>query len=178
MWTLCSIGSNQNPANNTARTLERLAQWFGSVHVSPLIETPPVDVLGDAPFLNGLVRFESSLSDAQLKHKLVDLEISLGRDRDHPDSKRRARPMDIDILDRALRRADLSVEESTPYLDLMLAADQGLGHQPRWEITVGGDLLGKEPTTVYFDDCTGQIGVIDQQPYRIQDRFKPAFASQ
>lgn len=174
MWTLCSIGSNQDPAANTARTIEQLAQWFGRVKVSPLIETDAVDVAGGGAFLNGLVRFETALSDLQLKARLVDLEIRLGRDRDHPDSKTRPRPMDIDILDRALRVDALATDERSPYLDAMLSAEQGDRSAPRWEISIDGQLLGQEPTTVYFDDRTGHVRVVNQQMNGVQHRLQPA----
>ena len=178
MWTLCSIGSNQEPARNTVKTISRLAEWFGVLKISPLIETQAVNVAGNSSFLNGLVRFETSLNDVQLKQKLVQLEVDLGRDRDHPLSKSQPRPMDIDILSRALRFDDLSVSEDTPYMDAMLEADRGVGSHPHWQITLDGCLLGEKPSTVYFDDSAGHVRVVDQQADRVQDRLQASFALQ
>ena len=175
MWTLCSLGSNLDPIANTAKTLGTMAQWFGQVKVSPLIETDAVDVDGDHAFLNGLVRFQSELDDSALKQRLSGLEIALGRDRSHPDSKTRARPMDIDILARAATLDALRVTETTPYLDQMLASEAGSTANPRWSVRVGDGLLGQKSATVYFDHGTGQVRVVDQQPDSVQNGIQSAF---
>ncbi len=177
MWTLCSLGSNLDPARNTASALRALVKWFGPLEVSPLIETDAVNVTGGGTFLNGLVRFQTDCSDEELKRRLNALETALGRDRNHPKSKTRPRPIDIDILCRADARDGLIATESTPYLDQMLAseADDSIG--PRWKVKVDAALLGEEAATIHFDHSTGQVRIADQGPKGIQDGIQPAFAS-
>ncbi len=179
MWTLCSLGSNVDPETNVPKALERLARWFGVVHVSPMIRTAPVGVIGRGDFLNGLIRFETILSDADLKARLNALEVDLGRDRGHPDSKRLPRPLDVDIQDRQLRQASLKPSEASPYMAKMWAADQGQPDQTQlWPIDLDGQSLGQEPAAVYFDHRTGQVSVVAQQINRLQDRLQSPFPLQ
>lgn len=179
MWTLCSIGSNVDPEASVPVALDRLARWFRVVEVSPLIRTRPVGIVGRGDFLNGLVRFQTDLGDADLKQYLNALEIDLGRDRSHPDKKRLPRPLDIDIQDRKLKREALEPSENSPYMRQMWAADSGdLDGLEVWPVDLDGQSFGQEPTAVYFDHRTGEVRVGAQQIDGLQDGLKPALALQ
>ena len=177
MWTLCSIGSNIEPVNNTALALTRLARLFGQVQLSPLVRTRAVAVTGQQDFLNAFIRFESDASDFELKQQLNAIEIDLGRDRSHRDSKILPRPMDIDILDRQHTLARLKPNESTPYLNAVWHAEQSGQPDQTWSVEVGGVLLGQVPATIDFDHTTGQVSVVTQQTNRVEHRGKASLAS-
>ena len=177
MWTLCSIGSNVEPINNTALALTRLARLFGQVQLSPLVRTRAVAVTGQQDFLNAFIRFESDASDFELKQQLNAIEIDLGRDRSHRDSKILPRPMDIDILDRQHTLARLKPNESTPYLNAVWHAEQSGQPDQTWSVEVGGVLLGQVPATIDFDHTTGQVSVVTQQTNRVEHRGKASLAS-
>ena len=177
MWTLCSIGSNIEPINNTALALTRLARLFGQVQLSPLVRTRAVAVTGQQDFLNAFIRFESDASDFELKQQLNAIEIDLGRDRSHRDSKILPRPMDIDILDRQHTLARLKPNENTPYLNAVWHAEQSGQPDQTWSVEVGGVLLGQVPATIDFDHTTGQVRVVTQQPNRVEHRGKASLAS-
>ena len=177
MWTLCSIGSNIEPVNNTALALTRLARLFGQVQLSPLVRTRAVAVTGQQDFLNAFIRFESDASDFELKQQLNAIEIDLGRDRSHRDSKILPRPMDIDILDRQPTLARLKPNESTPYLNAVWQAEQAGQLDQTWSVEVAGVLLGQMPATINFDHTTGQVRVVTQQPNRVEHRGKASLAS-
>ena len=177
MWTLCSIGSNIEPINNTALALTRLARLFGQVQLSPLVRTRAVAVTGQQDFLNAFIRFESDASDFELKQQLNAIEIDLGRDRSHRDSKILPRPMDIDILDRQRSLERLKPNESTPYLNAVWQAEQAGQLDQTWSVEVAGVLLGQMPATINFDHATGQVRVVTQQTNRVEHRGKASLAS-
>jgi len=179
MWTLCSLGSNVEPEHNIPLAIDRLARWFSLLQVSPLIHTAPVGLMGGGDFINGLVRFQTNLSDGELKQRLNALEIDLGRDRHHPDKKRLPRTIDVDILDRRRALKDLVPGENTPYMRDMWAADQGVFKGlTLWPVRLDQQLLGQETAAVHFDHRTGQVRVSAEQIERIQNRLKPALALQ
>lgn len=177
MWTLCSIGSNIEPINNTALALTRLARLFGQVQLSPLLRTRAVAVTGEQDFLNAFIRFETDASDFELKQQLNAIEIDLGRDRAHRDSKILPRPMDIDILDRQRTLERLKLNESAPYLNAVWHAEQSGQPGQTWSVEVGGVLLGQMPATIDFDHTTGQVSVVAQQTNRVEHRGKASLAS-
>src|SRR5690554_5388199 len=94
---LCSMGANLAPEVNFAKAREKL-NGFGQAYYSRAIYTRPVAMQSDFEFLNALFLFETELDVQQLKQQFNAIEIALGRDRDHPESATRDRPMDIDIL--------------------------------------------------------------------------------
>src|SRR5690554_4523251 len=94
---LCSMGANIAPEVNFAKARAQL-NGFGQAYYSRAIYTRPVAMQSDFEFLNALFLFETELDAHQLKQRFNAIEIALGRDREHPQSATRDRPMDIDIL--------------------------------------------------------------------------------
>lgn len=93
-----SLGTNINPEENVWHMLDALLELFGALDVSLIEQTEATGFSSAHYFLNLCVRIKSEDSHEELKKKLVQIEIDLGRDRSHPDSKRSDRPADIDIL--------------------------------------------------------------------------------
>jgi 2-amino-4-hydroxy-6-hydroxymethyldihydropteridine diphosphokinase len=97
-----SLGSNMgNRAENIARAIAAMeARGVHVVKRSALYETAPVDVRGNAWFLNAAVQAETELMPLQLIHALLKIERELGRKRlpATPDGLKEPRTIDIDIL--------------------------------------------------------------------------------
>lgn len=94
-----SIGSNIKPTMNIPLILQALLQKMQIVSISRIMATPAVDMLDNTQaFYNLVAAFDSHMNSAELKSWLIDIEIQLGRDRDHPLSKMLGRPADIDEI--------------------------------------------------------------------------------
>ncbi|MCH8498386.1 MAG: 2-amino-4-hydroxy-6-hydroxymethyldihydropteridine diphosphokinase [Marinobacter sp.] len=173
MWYLCGMGSNIDPADNIPRALARLSQTFGALRVSEIIHTPPYGMTSANSFLNALVMFETDHTQPQLKGWLNQLETGLGRDRDHPESSTRDRPMDIDIL--AVREqpcfADVTLAE--PYFRQLLAGAPEPGACRR--VVFADRWLGEAPATIHWDERAGHIVVIHQRQQLHDHALEAAF---
>ena len=96
---LVGLGSNIDPEFHVINTLEKLTELFGVVLVSSVIRTEPFGMSDHSqPFLNGALALTCTLNAAELQRILHQLEIKAGRDRAHPQSSTRARPLDLDVL--------------------------------------------------------------------------------
>ena len=78
-----SLGSNMGDrAENITHAIAALgAQGVRVTRQSSLYETEPVDVRGDAWFLNGVIEAETELTPEALMQVLLSIERSLGRQR-------------------------------------------------------------------------------------------------
>ncbi len=92
------IGSNIDPRANVPRILDALADLVSEVVVSPIVETRPVAMDSQSDFLNLVVCVPWNDGADALKAVCVAIEASLGRDRDHEESKYRDRTADLDLL--------------------------------------------------------------------------------
>ncbi|MCI0713608.1 MAG: 2-amino-4-hydroxy-6-hydroxymethyldihydropteridine diphosphokinase [Chloroflexi bacterium] len=92
------IGSNIRPAENVAGVLRRLLDMTDSMVISRIIETTPEGFQSDNQFLNLAVCMGSPLDESTLKAEFVRLEIDMGRNRNDPQSSKKDRPADLDIL--------------------------------------------------------------------------------
>ena len=94
-----AIGSNQGDrARYCWSAVQQIAHHdqINVVHISPLIETPPVGQPEfSAPFLNGAIQVETSLGSHALLHELQTIEKRLGRERKE---KWEPRTIDLDLL--------------------------------------------------------------------------------
>jgi 2-amino-4-hydroxy-6-hydroxymethyldihydropteridine diphosphokinase len=91
------LGSNVAPARNIADALTRLADLFGPLEISRIVETAPTARL-NGPFLNAVAYLRSELNSAELKSTLCSIETAFGRDRTDPNRGRKDRVIDLDIL--------------------------------------------------------------------------------
>ncbi len=93
-----AVGSNLNDRENyIKRAQESLASTPGNqfLQISPLYETEPVGGPPQGKFLNAVWEIETSLSPRELLNQLLDIEQSLGRERE---VKNGPRTIDLDIL--------------------------------------------------------------------------------
>lgn len=95
---LCSLGSNLAPEYNISRAKSYLTGIAQKVQYSRVITTEPVAMASDNQFLNALFVVQTHLPVDRLKQAFNTIEISLGRDRNDPQSSIKDRPIDIDIL--------------------------------------------------------------------------------
>src|SRR5271154_213362 len=96
-----SLGSNMGDrAQNIALAIQALGErGLRVTRESSLYETEPVDVRGGGWFLNGVVQAETELMPPQLMSVLLEIERSLGRQRQPVSGgPKEPRTIDIDIL--------------------------------------------------------------------------------
>jgi 2-amino-4-hydroxy-6-hydroxymethyldihydropteridine diphosphokinase len=158
------LGSNIEPDEQLARALMALLEIAPRLYLTRAIETTPAAMPSNRRFLNALVCFESDLTPAQLKACLNAIEIASGRDRHHPESSRRDRTLDVDIL--AVDDWELSqLIADCPYLAPLqidftsAASDAPAGCPLRLP---GGELAGQRATTIDRHPTTGDVRVVEQ----------------
>ncbi|MEI7769556.1 MAG: 2-amino-4-hydroxy-6-hydroxymethyldihydropteridine diphosphokinase [Chloroflexales bacterium] len=91
------LGSNIAPRQHMVLMLRALLPLAPTLHVGRVVQTAPIGVAGE-PFLNAPVCLASRLSPQALKAFFNATEARLGRDRADPDSKRKSRTADLDLL--------------------------------------------------------------------------------
>ena len=92
------IGSNVNPSVNVARAISALLAISPELSLSRVLQTQPVGIASEAPFLNAVVYLHTRLDKKALKHRLNMIEEQLGRDRSDPERGRKDRTIDLDLL--------------------------------------------------------------------------------
>jgi len=92
------LGSNLGDRETTlARAAESLAALGRVTAVSPWLQTAPVGYADQPDFLNGAVLLETQLPPTELLHRLLQIELTHGRDRSHGIVKG-PRTLDLDLL--------------------------------------------------------------------------------
>lgn len=92
------LGSNIEPEQHFPQIIEALLQWSDRLDLSKIYRVEPMNMKSSNYFLNAVVRIQTDFNRSDLKAKLSALEIEMGRDRSDPNSKRKDRPADVDIL--------------------------------------------------------------------------------
>jgi 2-amino-4-hydroxy-6-hydroxymethyldihydropteridine diphosphokinase len=116
------LGSNIAPRRHMAQMLRALLQVTPTIYVGRIVETAPVGVAGE-PFLNAPVCLSSNLSPQALKAFFNATEARLGRDRADPNSKRKSRTADLDLLfglEDGVRDVPAQLLPDEPYMRPML----------------------------------------------------------
>jgi 2-amino-4-hydroxy-6-hydroxymethyldihydropteridine diphosphokinase len=91
-----ALGSNVGDrASHLAYAVGRLETLLADVHVSPFIETAPVDVEPQPAFLNGALTGLSGGTPRDLLESLLAIEAERGRVRPHPGAPR---TLDLDLI--------------------------------------------------------------------------------
>jgi 2-amino-4-hydroxy-6-hydroxymethyldihydropteridine diphosphokinase len=105
-----ALGSNLGDRSTyLTHGVEALRATLAGVRVSSFIETEPVGVIGQPPFLNGVIVAETILPARALLDFLLDTERRLGRLRPFD---RAPRTLDLDLIlygDRVIQEPDLQV---------------------------------------------------------------------
>ena len=99
------VGSNIDAAANVPAAVEKLSGVGEVVAVSQMLTSAPVGRTDQPAFTNGAVRLRTSLSEGDLKQRLLKIEADLGRVRD-PDDRCGPRTIDLDIIIYGDRPAD------------------------------------------------------------------------
>lgn len=76
-----SIGSNIEPERHLPLAVDRLRALGGMVAVSNVYESPAVAATPQPDFLNAAVLIETTLSPVEIRARLRDIEVDLGRAR-------------------------------------------------------------------------------------------------
>ena len=152
------LGSNIAPGTNMADALTRLADLFGPLEISRIVETAPTAGL-NGPFLNAVAYLRSELNGAELKSRLCSLETAFGRDRTDPNRGRKDRAIDLDILleveGNNIQVAAEAIPDEPYYRPSMLELARTMGLAcsapsgsvwPRTEIVLAGGPVGLRPT--------------------------------
>ncbi|MGS3182887.1 2-amino-4-hydroxy-6-hydroxymethyldihydropteridine diphosphokinase [Aeromonas taiwanensis] len=158
MFYLCSIGSNLDPAQHVSQAVEQLLARFGRLRLSSVIQTKPVGMHSRHDFLNCLFVVQSELSATQLKAEFVTMELTHGRDRNHPLCKVADRPLDIDILT-CDERDDFASARVDAYLGDLLTEMYRGGH-----IDAGKVMLSLPGSKVFAKQVFGHAPVELSQP--------------
>jgi 2-amino-4-hydroxy-6-hydroxymethyldihydropteridine diphosphokinase len=95
---LLGLGSNIDPFDNFGQIINLLLNHFEKISLSRVLHIPPVGMNSQHHFLNAVAFIETAMPQGELKNICNQIEITLGRDRDDPDSKHKDRPADLDIL--------------------------------------------------------------------------------
>ena len=101
--TRAYVGLGANVGDREASIAAAVARLPGVVAVSRLVETDPVGVVDQPPFLNGAAELETRLSPRELLDTLLAIERELGRERRE---RWGPRTIDLDLLVYGEERVD------------------------------------------------------------------------
>ena len=90
-----ALGSNIEPKKNVKSALKELAKLGEIISISKFIKTKPEGYLNQADFLNGAVKFQTTLSPENLLKELKNIEKVLKR---NTPFRNGPRTIDIDII--------------------------------------------------------------------------------
>jgi 2-amino-4-hydroxy-6-hydroxymethyldihydropteridine diphosphokinase len=93
---IVGIGSNIHAEKNIREMLSILGNEVKILKTSSFVKTKPIGIVNQADFLNGAVKIETHLEQAELKELLISIENQLWRD--HSVGKWGPRTMDLDIV--------------------------------------------------------------------------------
>ncbi len=93
---IVGLGSNIDPRPNMNKALQAIKDKFDTVACSDFVMTAPLGYKDQAHFLNGAVRFKTTLESDKLKKWLLEIENKFGRIRS--ENKNGPRTLDLDIL--------------------------------------------------------------------------------
>ncbi|WP_297809389.1 2-amino-4-hydroxy-6-hydroxymethyldihydropteridine diphosphokinase [uncultured Methylophaga sp.] len=160
---LLGVGSNIDPDQNFARIIALLLESFEPVHLSRVLNIPPVGMNSHRAFLNAVAFIETDMDERELKQRCNEIETSLGRDRDDPDSKYKDRPADVDILayfnvDADWQRGASSITDEYflyPLIDELKAYltenNEMAAAQAGTRLRIGSSAFGEAATSIYRD---------------------------
>lgn len=171
---LIGLGSNIEPGKHLPEMLRGLLRIHPMLMISRVVRTKPKGIQSDNDFLNAVVFLPVDMPADELKIKTNAIEAALGRDRSRADKKLIDRTADIDLLIRTEPgQRDEVLDQIESYL-LARAREMFayIAGQPLMPIdkqttvqtiTLDDVSLGEAPTTVYRDDRTGLIRVINNR---------------
>lgn len=160
MFYFLSLGSNIDPRTNSIEMVKKLCTLFGEIVIYPFAETEPEGMATNNKFLNSIAVIQSTYSADKIKEILNSIEISLGRDKNDPDSATKDRVCDIDIIysseNKQLNENNL---KDIPYLTQVVSGTLKVDLCEQGLPSING------PTTINVDSSADQIVVIDDKVY-------------
>ncbi len=93
---ILSVGSNMDPITNIKKAAEMLEAMNCLISVSSFVRTSPEGYPDQPDFLNGAFYIKTSLNREQLRDRLKEIELNLGRV--HTLNKNGPRTIDLDIV--------------------------------------------------------------------------------
>lgn len=93
---ILSVGSNIDPLKNIREAADVLIELNCLISVSGFSRTSPEGYTDQPDFLNGAFYIKTSLDHKQLRDKLKEIEVNLGRV--HTQNKNGPRTIDLDIV--------------------------------------------------------------------------------
>lgn len=156
------LGSNIDAAKNIVAAVEAISHVCDLVAVSTIYSSEPVGRSDLPTYLNGVAAIRTSLSQAELKQALLDIESDLGRVR-NPRDRNQARPIDLDIVvyDAADCRSSIFVDgdlEKRWFVAVPAAELWPDWHHPRLGVSLSeianrlSPQIDGEPVTLEFGD--------------------------
>ncbi|WP_050954406.1 2-amino-4-hydroxy-6-hydroxymethyldihydropteridine diphosphokinase [Methylophaga frappieri] len=168
---LIGLGCNLDPEQNMARMVHALLPYVNTLVLSRVLATPPVGMNSYRQFLNCVAYIETTLSADEFKTLSNEIEATMGRDRADPDSKRKDRPADIDILCQADRQEIIqkpvsAITEEYFLYPVISELQAFLDNKPLPVMPAGVSIqdqhlfFGQTPTTIDRDTDTSQKRVL------------------
>jgi 2-amino-4-hydroxy-6-hydroxymethyldihydropteridine diphosphokinase len=93
--TTAYVGLGANLGDREA-SIRRAAELIGAARLSPIIETEPWGYADQPRFLNAVAEVDTALAPTELLRLLLDVERTLGRERNGP--RYGPRTIDLDLL--------------------------------------------------------------------------------
>lgn len=164
---LLGLGSNIEPFENFAQIVTQLLKSFEKISISRVLHIPPVGMNSQYYFLNAVAFIETAMQQDDLKQICNQIEVTLGRDREDPDSKHKDRPADLDILayfafPRDITRAANNITDEYFLYPIIDEIKAYLSNKPcettlpqGATVTMDNLTFGKAATTIYRDRNTG-----------------------
>lgn len=90
------IGSNIHPKKNIRRAIGILEKEQTLLSVSAMVQTEPIGITDQPPFINGAVKVSTEMGQEEFKAYLKEIEGRLKRDRTQP--RFGPRTIDLDIV--------------------------------------------------------------------------------
>lgn len=124
---------------NIHQAVQLISQHVGAlVRCSSLIETAPVDMLSDNPFLNAVAIFDTKLTPGRILQIAKRIERQLGRERKSEGGEHFDRPIDIDLL----QYGDYHIHNRDLQLPHPRLAERDFVLRPLVEIDPEGEYVG------------------------------------
>lgn len=160
MYYYLSIGTNINPRLNAIKITKELCHNFGSTVIYPFNETTPENIKSNNCFLNSIAIIQSDLKELQIKRLLNDIECRLGRDRSDPNSSKKDRPADIDII---FRSEKLTLSKLIHHVRSVTYMNDVLYEKKFVDLSQEGLKISNGPSTIDIDSSTSEIFIINNK---------------
>ncbi|MCG9723652.1 2-amino-4-hydroxy-6-hydroxymethyldihydropteridine diphosphokinase, partial [Shewanella sp. Isolate7] len=159
-----SIGTNINAKSNAVKIIRNIVLNFGSIIVFPFIKTKPYKIVTKNYFLNSIVILKSSKNAQEVKAITNGIEIDMGRDRNDKFSSIKDRVADIDIIHVS---SEIDIESLSEHCEFYLQDSLFSNKKSMIYLDDFGLPRIDRATTINFDSSSGDIVIINYEPYSL-----------